>query len=186
MDFTLPFLMWKHSVDQREHLVVHFFVPTLPTEVFRIRLDPNDSRVLLFGIQLPSFYPANERLDAVHAGDAAFNENTHKNTSYKSLANRVEKAYKDGSSSFKYISDTPGAVRLPFPCEEDVAWEAQYYPIEDDGLTDTLGREQFACVSEVELVSVFKPKTRAVGRTRVVRVGGAGPAAYTDTDDREI
>jgi collagenase-like PrtC family protease len=55
---------------------------------------------------LPSFYPAKERLDAVHAGDAAFNENTHKNTAYKSLANRVEEAHDDGSSVFKYISDT--------------------------------------------------------------------------------
>jgi hypothetical protein len=49
-------------------------------------------------------------------------------------------------------------------------------------LTDTLGGEQFACVIEVELVSVFKNKTRAVGRTRVVRVGGAAAGGVADMD----
>jgi hypothetical protein len=33
-----------------------------------------------------------------------------------------------------------------------------------------LGGGQFACVIGVELVSVFKPKTCAVGQTRGVRV----------------
>jgi hypothetical protein len=83
--------MWKHTVDQREHMNVNFYAPTLPNEIFRLRLDPNDSSVLLFGIQLPSFYPAKERLDVVHAGDDALNENTHKNTAYMDLPTVIKK-----------------------------------------------------------------------------------------------
>jgi hypothetical protein len=40
MDFKVPYLMWKHTVDQGEHMNVHFYAPNLPNQMFRLRLVP--------------------------------------------------------------------------------------------------------------------------------------------------
>ena len=170
MDFQCPHMLFVHTVDQREHVEIQFYVPTLPNIHFRPRRHPEIADKLLLGIVVPPFFPDKERLNVVFGQEADFNQSTHMNTAYKKLADDVAEVFDDGSPEITYIGK-PQEVDLPFSCEEEVDWEVQFYPNDVDELTDALGGLQFFAVMTVDLVNIAKPKNRAVGGIRVV--GGA-------------
>ena len=128
--------------------------------------------MLLVGVVCPDFFPHKDRLNVVHTGENNFNASTHKNTSYKKLCEVVDMACDDGSQTITYIGP-PMKIKLPFGCEEEFEWEVQYYPNDNEELTDTLGGMQFHAVLTCELISLTKPKNRRTGRIRVI--GGVQP-----------
>jgi hypothetical protein len=168
MDFKFPYIKYNFAVDDRDHFRVDLYVPTLHNDHFRPRIDPDDPTTLLVGIVVPDFFPSKTRLNQAHGGDAGFNGNTHMNTSYKKLADKVYECYDDGSPEPTFIGE-PQRIPLPYPCEDDsVVWESQRHINEDEELTDLLGGVQFYTVLSVILRAVHKPKARVVGTTRVV------------------
>ena len=172
LGMVAPYLMYSHMVDEREHLKIEYYVPALHRSSFLPRRHPSDPNKLLGGVVVPSLFADKERQNLVHHGDADFNQNTHMNTSFKKLLEQVYSDLDDGNPGGPSFLGQPIESVLPYPCEEEIDWEVQYYPIDNDDLTDDIGAEQFFAVLTVSLISIVKPKHRAAGRSRVIGGGG--------------
>ena len=118
---------------------------------------------------IPEMFPGVDRLDQAHGNNQGFNDSTHMNTAYKKLANATKDQFdNDVNREIVYCGD-PQQVELPFPCEDDtLAFEVQYFPNDEDELTDALGGLQFHSVLSVVVRAIHKPKQRVAGGIRVV------------------
>jgi hypothetical protein len=123
MDMKCPFILYCHTVDKRKHFTIELWAPTMPQKYYHPRLDPNDPTMLLFGINVPMMIATDHRLNVVHDGDAAFNDDTHRNTSFKALAHEINEAFTDQEKGEEQPSTFIGKarqIRLPFACKKTI------------------------------------------------------------------
>lgn len=172
MNATYPFFLYSYAVDRRDHVRVDFFIPTLTQDYFLPRIDKDAPDVLLLTTFIPEMFPSVARLDEAHGGDDGFNADTHMNTAYKKLANATKDKYDNDVNPDIVYSSEPQKVELPFACEDEIAFEVQYHPNDNDDLTDALGGVQYHAVLSVIARAIHKPKQRVAGGIRVVG-GGA-------------
>ena len=162
MDAVFPFMMWVHTIDEREHCSVHFYVPCLLRHHYRPWRHPTNPRILQVGFVVPSSFPSKTRLNEVHGNEANFNASTHMNTAYKALVEKVRDHCDDGNPDITFLGK-PQEVEIPFEAEEDIIWEVQYHGYDEDDLTDALGGLQFTSTLAVNLLNVVKPKNTNQG-----------------------
>jgi hypothetical protein len=176
MDFNCPWMAYYFTIDQRDHVRIDLYTPTLFDNFFLPHVEREHPRTLLVGIVVPSAFPARDRLDAVHAQDTGFNADTHMNTAYKKVANDVnEKFDVEGAPEVVFLG-SPQEIPLLIDCEGDtMEWEVQYIANTDDNLTDELGGQQFHTILSVILRSVHRPRNRVAGRRRVIAPPGVAP-----------
>lgn len=169
MDPKFCYMLHTHMVDRREHVRVDFWTPTLSSESFRVKLDPDDNTKLQLFTVVPSAIVAEGRLDKTHADAGNFNSDTHLNTSYKQLARQIKTDYEDARNPDLVVMGKPQIVELPFACEDDDNFECVYQPNKTPGLRDMLGQhKQFHGNLAVNLVSLEKPKEDVVATYRVI------------------
>jgi len=184
MNFVQPNMKHGYADTGRETINAELMVPTLPNKFFRVRMSPCQM-ILRVQIKVPDiFVDKQQQLCAL--GGAGFNRNTHQNTAYNNCIDAIEEQCDDGAATEDgslNIWGDPMEFKLEFKCEEDVNWEVQFFPNDEEGLTDTLGGQQFFAILNIKLTSVEKPKARNAGRVRVITLPQAMDEDGTDGND---
>jgi hypothetical protein len=166
LNFVCPYIMFQHARAERDCVTCEFLVPTLGEENFRVLVPVTNRSTLQVLLTIPGIFVEKTRHDRVHRGDVAFNQNTHENTAYKKLVEKISSDFDDGSPTINYVGKIQ-EIELPFACEEDVEWEISYFPIHNEAVSNDLGL-QFYSILTVILTSQVKPKVKRRALVRVV------------------
>lgn len=164
MDFVCPFIMYRHARGERDFVTCEFYVPTLDQDQFRVVVPVSNRRKLQIGVTVPNLFGEKDRQEKVYRRDRAFNQNTHENTAYKKIAEKIQSDFDDGSNRTLLIGKLQ-EVDLPFECEEDIRWDICLHRN-----TDFEGHniQLLHSILKVHLKSVVKPKTKHRARVRLV------------------
>jgi hypothetical protein len=170
MTFKMPNIRFSHKLDSRQRFTVETFVPLLPNSYYRPKISPEGMKLWIY-LRVPNFFVAKNRQLKAFRGEANFNDNTHLNTAYGTVADKILEDFDNGGEeddSLIIWNPEPMEVDLPFKCEEEIAWEVQLFPNNLGELTDECGGQQFHGLLICQCTSVEKPRARARGGRRVV------------------
>ena len=166
MNGTYPFILSSHFDDRREFCRVDFFVPTLPTSSFKVKVSEDKLKLLVYTV-IPLKFVSEVRLDQTNTDDAEFNASTHENTAYKKIARTIKKDHQDERNPQLTVIGEPQIIDLPFPCEDEVEHNVEYHS--NRAMAAVIqNHRQFMAVLAVHLTSVEKPQDDVRGGFRIV------------------
>ena len=167
LDCKWGYMMFTHLVDKREHCKIHMWVPTLPTSHFKVTVHPNDPSHCHVITYYPDMFYDEDRLKKARKNDASFNRDTHENTVYKKLSEKVSRDFEDENNPLLVVTGDPQVVPLPFPCESAPTYKVVYHGSRDlDGIP--VPTKQYLSVLEIDLKNVVKPKVNNAATYDVV------------------
>ena len=184
MDAAYPFILSSHFDDRREFCRIDFFVPTLPTSSFKVKVSSDKLKLMVYTV-IPLKFVSEARLDQTNTDDDEFNASTHENTAYKKVARTIKKDHQDERNPQLTVIGEPQIIDLPFPCEDEVEHNVEYHSNRAMGAVIPNHR-QFMAVLAVHLTSVEKPQDDVRGGFRIVESEDDGDGAAADDDGDEM
>jgi len=177
-------------VRNREHCRVDLFPPSYPAEHFILKILPENRSKLQVYTVMPPRLTSEDRLDRTNANDDDFNDDTHKNQSYKKVARELKKDHKSESNPEGRVLAGPQLVSIPFECEERIRYTVDFHRNRAVEAATGGVHRQYMAVLSVDLVSVEKVMEDARGGINIVESedddgGGGGGGGDGDGDGDE-